>query len=141
MARHWARRKRWSRRLDLVEEGNGGSPVDFTARWWVENGEQFTAELWVEFCELRRSEERTRARRSELATVSSLRAGYRRERVRKARVDASTLLGASPWTSCARWELTSGAIAGVRTTSGGTGGALAIPDGELGFDSENTATD
>ena len=66
-----------------------------------------------------RSKERARARRSELATVSSLRAGYRRERARKARVDTSALLGASPWTSCARWELMSGAIAGVRTTSGG----------------------
>ena len=118
-ARHWARRKRWSRRPDLGDEGNGGSPVNFTARWWVEKGERFTAELWVKFGGLRRSEERARARRSELAAVSSLRALFWRERERMARVDVSTASGASPWTSCARWELTIGAIAGVRTTSGG----------------------
>jgi len=42
----------------MGEEGNGGSPVDFTARWLVENGERFTAELWVEFGEQWRSKER-----------------------------------------------------------------------------------
>ena len=45
----------------------------------VESGERLTAELWVEFGGLRCSEERTRARRSELATVSSLRARFWRE--------------------------------------------------------------
>jgi len=106
----------------------------------VENGERFTAELWVEFGGPTRSDERTRAHRSELAMVSSLRAVYRRERARKARVDASTLLGASPWTSCAL-----GADErGHRRRTGDiwqTDGALAIHDGELGFDSEKTATD
>jgi len=118
-ARHWARRKRWSRRPDLGEEGNGGSPVDFTARWWVENGERFTAELWVKFGGQWRSKERVRARRSKLATESSRRLRFWREGRGRAEVDASTLLGVSPWTSCTHWELTSGAIAGVRATSGG----------------------
>ena len=85
----------------------------------MEIGERFTVELWLEFGELGCSEERTRARRSELAMVSSLRKLFWRVEARKGEVDASTLRGASPWTSCARWELTSGAIAGVRTTSGG----------------------
>jgi len=85
----------------------------------VGSEEWLTAELWVEFGGQWRSKERARAGRSELTTVSLLRAGYRRERARKARVDASTQLGASPWRSCARWELTSGAIAGVRAPSSG----------------------
>ena len=41
------------------------------------------AELWAEFGGPRRSEERTRARRSELATVSLLRTSFRRERARQ----------------------------------------------------------
>ena len=103
--------------------------------------ERLTAELWVEFGGQWRSKERARAHRSELATVSSLRAGYRRERARKASVDASTLLGASPWRSCARWELTSGANSDVWPPN--VDGALP-PVGhvdELGFDSEKTMTD
>jgi hypothetical protein len=85
----------------------------------VENGERFTAKLWVKFGGQWRSKERARARRSELATVSSLRPRFWRESEWKERVDASTASGASPWRSCARWELTSGAIAGVRAPSGG----------------------
>ena len=76
-------------------------------------------ELWVEVGGLRCSEERTRARRSELATVSSLRPHFWRESEWKERVDASTASGASPWRSCARWELTSGAITGIRVPFGG----------------------
>ena len=103
----------------------------------MENGEQFTVELWAEFRGLRRSEERVRARRSELATGA--RCGrVSGERERKERVDASTASGASPWRSCARWELTSGARSGVRAPN--VDGALS-PVGhvdELGPDSEKT---
>ena len=104
----------------------------------MESEERLTAELWVEFGGLQRSEERTRARRSELATVSSLRASFRRERAWNERVDASTASGASPWRSCPCWELTSGARNGVRTPN--VNGALP-PVGhvdEFGFDSEKT---
>ena len=115
--------------------------MDFTARWWVENGEQFMAELWVEFCELRRSEERARARRSELATVSSLRALFWRERRGREEVDASTPLGATPWTSCACWKLTSRARNDIRMTNV----AVALPPvghvGELHSDSDKTIAD
>ena len=72
-ARHWAHQKRGSRRPDLGKEGNGGSPVDFTMRWWVGNGERFMAELWVKFGGQWRSRERARARRSKLAEESSRR--------------------------------------------------------------------
>ena len=103
--------------------------------------EWLTAELWVEFGGLRRSEERTRARRSELATVSSLRALFWRERRGREEVDASTPLGAMPWTSCTRWELTSGAGNGVRTTNV----AVALPPvghvGELHSDSDKAMAD
>ena len=53
-------------------------------------------------------------------------------------MDASTSLGASPWRTCARWELTSGARSDVRMPN--VDGALP-PVGhvdELGFDSEKT---
>ena len=107
----------------------------------MESGERLTAELWVEFGGLRRSEERTRARRSELATVSSLRALFWRERRGREEMDASTPLGASPWRTCARWKLTSGARNGVRAPNV----AVALPPvghvGELASDSENTMTD
>ena len=88
--------------------------MDSTLRYWVENEERLTAEQWAKFGGLRRSEERTRARRSELAA-----AAFWRESEWKERVDASTASGASPWRSCARWELTSGAVAGVRVPFGG----------------------
>ena len=74
----------------------------------------------------------------ELATVSSLRARFWRESEWKERVDASTASGASPWRSCARWELTSGARSGVRTPN--VDGVLS-PVGhvdELGSDLEKT---
>jgi len=123
------------------EEGNDGSPVGFAASKRVENGERLTAELWVKFGGLRRSEERARARRSELATVSSLRTLFWRERRGREEMGASTLLGATPWTTCARWGLTSGARNDVRTTNV----AVALPPvghvGELDFDSENTTID
>ena len=107
----------------------------------MEIGERFTAELWVEFGGQRRSEERTRARRSELATVSSLRALFRRGRgeaerkwtrplARGVAVDVMRVLGADERGHRRRtddiWR---------------TGGALAIPDGELGFDLEKSVTD
>jgi hypothetical protein len=53
-------------------------------------------------------------------------------------MDASTSLGTSPWRTCARWELTSGARSDVRTPN--VDGALP-PVGhidELDFDSEKT---
>ena len=59
----------------------------------MELGEQLTAELWVEFGGRGRREERTRARRSELAAESSLRARFRRERARQSEMDASTRSG------------------------------------------------
>jgi len=46
--------------------------------------------------------------------VSSLQPLLWRESERKERVDASTMSGVSPWRSCARWELTSGARSDVR---------------------------
>jgi len=46
----------------------------------VESGERFTAELWARFGGQQRSEERVRARWSELATVSPLRPRFWRER-------------------------------------------------------------
>ena len=104
----------------------------------MESGERLTAELWVEFGGLRCSEERTRARRRELATVSSLQARFWRERRGREEMDASTPLGASPWMTCARWELTSGARSGVRAPN--VDGVLS-PVGhvdELGSDSEQT---
>ena len=92
----------------------------------------------MKFGGLGRSEERVRARRSELATVSSLRPLFWRESERKERVDAPTAFGSSPWRSCARWELTSGARSDIRTPN--VDGALP-PVGhidELDFDSEKT---
>ena len=103
-------------------------------------GERLTAELWVEFGGRRRREERTRARRSELAAEGSLRELFWRVEARKSEVDASTLRGAPPWMSCTRRELTSGARNGVRAPN--VDGALP-PVGhvdELGFDSEETMT-
>ena len=104
----------------------------------MENEERLTAELWAAFGALRRSEERTRARRSELATVSSLRALFWRVRRGREEMDASTPLGASPWMTCAHWELTSGARSGVWVPN--VDGVLS-PVGhvdELGSDSEQT---
>jgi len=107
----------------------------------VGSEERLTAELWVEFGGLKRGEERARARRSELATVSSLRALFWRERRAREEVDASTPLGATPWTSCARWELTSVARNDVRMTNV----AVALPPvghvGELHSDSDKTMAD
>jgi len=105
------------------------------------SGERFTAELWAKFGGLQRSEERVRARRSELATVSSLRPSFWRERARQRGMDASTPLGASPWRTCTRWELTSGARSDVRTPNV----AVALPPvshvGELKSDSDKTMAD
>jgi len=59
-----------------------------------------------------------------------------RESERKERVDASTASGTSPWRSCTRWELTSGARSDVRAPN--VDEALS-PDGhidELGSDSD-----
>jgi len=101
----------------------------------VEDGERVTAELWMNFGEQQCSKERVRARRSELATVSSLRPLFWRESEGKERVDASIASGASPWRSCARWELTSGARSDVRTPNVAE---VLSPVGhvdELGFDS------
>jgi hypothetical protein len=91
------------------------------ASLWVEDGEWVTAEPWTNFGEQQRSKERVRARRSELALVSSLQPLFWRESERKERVDASTASRASPWRSCARWKLTSGVVLS--------------PVGELDFDS------
>ena len=101
----------------------------------MESGERLTTELWVEFGGLRRSEERTRACWSELATVSPLRPRFWRERARQKGMDASTSPGVSLWRSCARWELTSWARSNVRAPN--VDGALS-PVGhvdELGLDS------
>jgi len=99
-AQHWARRRRRSRRPDLGEVGNVGSPEGFTASLQVEVGEQVTADLWTGFGGQQRSEERARGRRSELATVTSLRPRFWRESERKEEMDASTSPGVSPWRSC-----------------------------------------
>jgi len=99
----------------------------------MESGERLTAELWAEFGGLQRSDERTRARRSELATDE-----FQARESEAERMDASTSLGASPWRTCVRWELTSRARNNVRTPN--VDGALP-PVGhvdELGFDSEKT---
>ena len=101
----------------------------------MESGERFTAELWARFGGQQRSEERVRARRSELATVSPLRPRFWRERARQKGMDASTSPGMSLWRSCARWELTSWARSNVRAPN--VDGALS-PVGhvdELGLDS------
>ena len=103
--------------------------------------ERLTAELWVEFGGLKRGEECARARRSELATVSLLRALFWRERQGREEVDTSTPLGATPWTSCARWELTIGARNDVRTINV----AVALPPvghvGEVHSESDKTMAD
>jgi len=56
-------------------------------------------------------------------------------------MDASIRLGALPWTTCARWELTSGARNDVRMTNV----AVALPPvghvGELKSDSDKTIAD
>ena len=61
--------------------------------------------------------------------------------VRQREVDASTLRGATPCTSCTRWELTSGAGNGVRVTNV----AVALPPvghvGELQIDSDKAMAD
>ena len=103
--------------------------------------EQLTAELWVDFGGQKHSEERTRARRSELATVSSLRALFWRERRGREEMDASTPLRASPWRTCACWELTSGARSGVRAPNVAVALSPVGHVGELASDSENTMTD
>jgi len=56
-------------------------------------------------------------------------------------MDASTSLGASPWRTCARWELTSAARSDVRTPN--VDGALPPVShvDELGLDSVNTMAD
>ena len=107
----------------------------------MERGKRFMEELWARFGGQQRSEERVRARRSELATVSSLRPCFWRERARQREMDASTSLGTSPWRTCVCWELTSGAKNDVRTTNV----AVALPPvghvGELDSDSDKTIAD
>ena len=80
----------------------------------VEVGEQVTAELWASFGGQRCSEERARARRSELTAATPLRQRFWREREGREEMDASTSPGVSPWRSCVHPELTSGARDGVR---------------------------
>ena len=115
--------------------------MDFTARWWVEKEERFTAKLWVKFGEQWCSKERARARWSTLVTESSRRPRFWREERGREEVDASTLRGATPWTSCTRWGLTSGAGNGIRTTNV----AVALPPvghvGELHLDSDKAMVD
>ena len=52
------RRRKRSRRPDLGEVGNVGSPEGFTASLRVEDGERVTAELWESFGVQQHSEER-----------------------------------------------------------------------------------
>jgi len=68
----------------------------------VEVGEQVTAELWTSFGGQQCSEERVRARRSELATATPLRPRFWRERERKEEMDVSTSPGVSPCSGEAR---------------------------------------
>jgi len=98
----------------LGEVGNVGSPEGFTPSLKVEVGEQVTAELWASFGGQRCSQERARARRSELATATPLRQRFWRVREGREEMDASTSPGASPWRTCACPELMSGARDGVR---------------------------
>ena len=107
----------------------------------MESGERFTAELWAQFGGQQRSEERVRARRNELATVSSLRPCFWREIEWKERVDASTASGASPWRSCARWELMSRARNDVRVPNVAVVLSSVGHVGELASDSEKTMHD
>ena len=55
-------------------------------------------------------------------------------------MDASTSPGVSPWRSCARWELTTGAKSDVRAPN--VGGALSLVGhvDELGLDSVKVIT-
>ena len=87
------------------------------------------------------SEERARARRSELATATPLRPRFWRESERKEEMDASTSPGVSPWRSCGRPELTSGARDDVRAPNVA---AALTPVGhvdELGVHSDKTMID
>jgi len=113
-AQHWAHRRKWFRRPDLGKVGNVGSPEGFTASLRVEVGEQVTAELWVSFGGRRCSEERARARWSELAMATPLWLSFQREIGERERMDAPTRSGASSWRSCAHPELTNGARDGIR---------------------------
>jgi hypothetical protein len=56
-------------------------------------------------------------------------------------MDASTPLGASPWRTCARWKLMSGARSGVRAPNVIVALSPVGHVGELASDSENTMTD
>ena len=80
----------------------------------MELGEQVTAELWASFGGWRCSVEHARARRSELATATPLRSSFRSEKGEREEMDASTRSEASPWRSCMRPRLTSGARDGVQ---------------------------
>ena len=107
----------------------------------MEVGEQVTAELWASFGGQRCSVERARARRSEFATATPLRQRFWREREGREEMDASTSPGVSPWRSCARPELTSGARDGVRAPNVAV---VLTPVGhvdELGVHSDNAMTD
>ena len=95
----------------------------------------------MQFGGQQRSEEGVRARQSELATVSSLRPRFWRESEWKERVDASTASGASPWRSCASWELTSGARSDVRAPNVAVVLSAVGHVGELASDSEKTMHD
>ena len=81
----------------------------------VEVGEQHTAELWASFGGWRCSVERARARRSELATATPLRPSFLCGRGEREGMDVSRRSRASPWRSCTRPALMSGARDGVRT--------------------------
>ena len=70
--------------------------------------------------------------------MSSLRPLFWRKSERKERVDASTASGASPWRSCARWELTSGAKSDVRATNVDEALSPVGHVDELGSDSDTT---
>ena len=105
----------------------------------MEIGERFTAELWVKFGEQWHSRERARARRSKLTEESSRRPRFRRAGRGRAKWtrplcagDAMEVMHATEaderghrWRTDDIWQ---------------TDGALAIHDGELGFDSEETTT-
>jgi len=101
----------------------------------VESEERLTAELWVKFGGLRRSKERTRARRSELATVSSLRVLFWRER--RGREASSSLnqgIHSAQGVAVDDMRALGADERGHRRRTGAiwrTGGALDIPDGEL----------
>ena len=85
--------------------------------------------------------EHARARRSELVTATPLRPRFWRERGRKEEMDASTSPEVSPWRSCGRPELTSGARDDVQVPNVAVDLTPVGHVDELGFHSDKAMVD